>query len=122
VQQQVAGNLKEEVPKKEYPGHQPKLLGRNGQLLVHRQRRKPDVDPVQKRNNVKKKNEGDNPHPHSMNNIGFVGHDRRICFVRQDYLSVHLPRSKRLFRRRRRPKECLVRIAVTLWWESAPVK
>ncbi len=54
MQQQIAGNLKEEIPKKEDSGRESKLLAGNGQFLVHRQSRKADVDAVNERDDVEK--------------------------------------------------------------------
>src|SRR5438876_8276208 len=58
VQQQVARNSKEQVAKKEDPSEQTELLARDRQLLVHRQRRKPNVDPVEKADDVQQENKG----------------------------------------------------------------
>src|SRR6266478_1031910 len=54
VQQKVAGNFEEEIPKKEDSGRESKLLAGNGQFLVHRQSRKADVDAVNERDDVEK--------------------------------------------------------------------
>ena len=90
MQQQIAGNFKQEVPKKENPRDQPKLLAANRQLFVHRQRRKSDVDPVEKGNDVKEKYEGNNSHPQLLNRSRFSGHSGSNCFVRHDHLNVCL--------------------------------
>src|SRR6266568_6211345 len=58
VQQQIAGNFKEEIAKKENPYQQSELLARDGQFLVHRQRRKTNIDPVEKGNDVEKEEKG----------------------------------------------------------------
>ena len=52
VQQQVARNSKEQVAEKEDPGEQTELLAGDRQFLVHRQRRKTNVNPVEKANDV----------------------------------------------------------------------
>jgi len=46
VQQEVAGDFKEEVAEKENPEEQSVLLATDGQLFVHRQRRKSNVVPI----------------------------------------------------------------------------
>jgi len=60
VQQQIAGNFKDEVAEKENAKEQSVLLARDGQLFVHRQRREPNVDPVKKANYEKKEDKGKN--------------------------------------------------------------
>src|SRR6266700_4018354 len=61
VQEQVAGNFKKEIAQKEDPGDQTELLAGNRQLLVHRQRRKPNVDPVEKADDVQQEKKGQYP-------------------------------------------------------------
>src|SRR5437667_12399616 len=60
VQEQVAGNFKKEIAQKEDPGDQTELLAGDRQLLVHRQRRKPNVDPVEKADDVQQKKKREN--------------------------------------------------------------
>ena len=69
VQQQIARDFKEEVAKKENPEEQSELLASDCQLLIHRQRGKPNVDAVQISDDVEKKNKGDNPDPHFPNRL-----------------------------------------------------
>jgi hypothetical protein len=61
VEQQIAWDFKEEVAEKENPSDKSELLAGDGQLLVHRQGSKADVDAVEKCNDVEKPNEGKNP-------------------------------------------------------------
>src|SRR6266446_5259136 len=81
VQQQVARNSKEQVAEKEDPGEQTELLARDRQFLVHRQRRKPNVDPVEKADDVQQENKGDNPDPYFPNRSG-------LDEARSDWLSA----------------------------------
>jgi len=63
----LAGNFKEEITDKENPKDQSELLASDGQLFVHRQRGKPNVDAVEEGNDVKKKNERNDPNLHFPN-------------------------------------------------------
>ncbi len=54
MQHQIARNLKQEIAEKENSIQQSKLLAGDGQLLVHRQGGKPNVDPVKIRDDVQK--------------------------------------------------------------------
>jgi hypothetical protein len=65
VQQQIAGDFKEEVAEKENPEDQSVLLAGDRQLPIHRERRKPDVDAIEKGND--KKQEDKNPYPYFLN-------------------------------------------------------
>src|SRR6516162_9092734 len=69
VQQQITGDLKEEVAEKENSEDQSILLAGNSELFVHRQRCKPNVDAVEKANDVKEKNERDDPGLHFPNGL-----------------------------------------------------
>jgi hypothetical protein len=60
----LAGNFKQEITDKENPKDQSELLASDGQLFVHRQRGKPNVDAVEEGNDVKKKNERNDPNLH----------------------------------------------------------
>jgi hypothetical protein len=55
-----------------------------------RQRRKPNVDPVEKGNHVKKKDEGDNPDLHFPHRSGFDGHSTSAYFAEHTHLSLSL--------------------------------
>jgi hypothetical protein len=46
----------------------------DGQLFVHRQRRKPNVDPVKKTNDEKNEDIGENPNPHFLDCSRLDGH------------------------------------------------
>src|SRR6516165_2477408 len=59
VQQQVARYLKNEIAPIEYARQEPELLASDSQLLVHRQRRKPNVDPVNEVNDEENKDKRD---------------------------------------------------------------
>jgi hypothetical protein len=74
VQQQIAGDFEEEVAEKENPKEQSVLLAGDGQLSVHRQRRKPNVDPVKKTNDEKNEDIGENPNPHFLDCSRLDGH------------------------------------------------
>ena len=74
MQQQIAGDFEEEVAEKENPKEQSVLLAGDGQLFVHRQRRKPNVDPVKKANDKKKEDKGENPNPHFLDCSRLDGH------------------------------------------------
>ena len=58
MQQEIAGYLKDKIAEKENPEGERVLLAGNGKLFVHRQRREPNVDAINERNNVKNKDEG----------------------------------------------------------------
>jgi hypothetical protein len=88
VQEQIAWNFEKEVPKKENPRDQSKLLAADRQFLVHRQRRKSDVDPIEKGNDVEQKDEGNNPPPQFLNRSGFTGLYSGVSFVGQVHLSI----------------------------------
>ena len=88
VQQQVTRNSKEQVAEKEDPSEQTELLARDRQLLVHRQRRKPNVDPVEKADDVQQENKGENPDPHFPNRSGLDGLRTGIYFVAHDQPGV----------------------------------
>jgi hypothetical protein len=81
VEEQVTRDFKEEVAKKENPGEQAKLLAGDGQLLVHRQGREPNVDAVKIGDDVKEKKERDNPDSHFPNRSGLDGFRTGVCFV-----------------------------------------
>src|SRR5712692_4984545 len=69
----LLGNFKDEVAEKENPDEQSKLLAGDTQLIVHRQRGEPNVDPVEIGNDVEKQYEGKNPDPHFPNRLRFDG-------------------------------------------------
>ena len=73
VQEQVAGNFKKEIAQKEDTGDQTELLAGDRQLLIHRQRRKPNVDPVEKTDDVQQEKKGQYPGPHFPNRSGLDG-------------------------------------------------
>lgn len=67
VQQQVTADFKEEVAEKENSSEKSKLLAGDSQLLVHCQCREPNVDPVEKADDVQQEKKGKNPEPHFPN-------------------------------------------------------
>ena len=69
VRQQIARDLKEEVAEKENPEEQSVLLAGDGQLFVHRQRRKRNVGAVEKGNDEKQEDKRKNPDPHFPNRL-----------------------------------------------------
>ena len=120
VQQQIAGDFKDRVAEKENPKDQSELLACDSQLSVHRQRRKPNVDSVEKGNDEKQEDKGKNPDPHFPNGSGRDGHRTVVCLDIQDHLSVRLPPFKKVS-----PVslvEGVVKVAETLRLEATPVK
>ena len=81
MQQHVARNSKEQVAEKEDPGEQTELLARDRQLLVHRQRRKPNVDAVEKADDVHQEKKGDNPDPYFPNRSSLNGFRTGVYFA-----------------------------------------
>src|SRR5207247_10269403 len=73
VQKQVAGNFKKEIAQKEDTGDQTELLAGDSQLLVHRQRRKPNVDPVEKADDVQKEKKWENQDTQYTNCSDLIG-------------------------------------------------
>ena len=67
MQQKIAGDFKEEVAEEENTEEQSALLAGDGQLSVHRQRRKPNVDTIEKGNNEEEEDKGKNPNPQFLN-------------------------------------------------------
>ena len=59
MQQKVAWYLEKKIAPKEYARQQPELLARDSQLFVHGQRRKANVDPVNKVNDEQNEDEWD---------------------------------------------------------------
>src|SRR5256714_14173489 len=57
MQQQVTRDFEAGIPEEEDTGDKPKLLARDRQLLIHRKSGKPDVDPIEKGDDVKEKEE-----------------------------------------------------------------
>jgi hypothetical protein len=120
VQQQIAGDFKDRVAKKENPKDQSELLACDSQLSVHRQRRKPNVDSVEKGNDEKQEDKRKNPDPYFPNGSGRDGHRTVVCLDIQDHLSVRLPPFKKVS-----PAslvEGVVKVAETLRLEATPVK
>src|SRR3984893_16784556 len=76
VQQQIAGDLEEEITDEENTRKKSELLAGDTQLFVHRQSGKPNVDPVNISNDVEKKDKGKNPGPDFLNRPGLDG--RRV--------------------------------------------
>jgi len=93
VQQQIAGNFEEEIPKKEDSGGESKLLAGNGQFLVHRQSRKADVDAVNERDDVEKEEKGKKSDLQFPDGSGLDEHCRGVCSVNHRYLRLRLPSS-----------------------------
>src|SRR5215469_5646819 len=67
VQQQIARGLKNEVADKENPVQQSELLARDVQLLVHCQRCKPNVIPIENGDNKEQQHKRQNPEPQLLN-------------------------------------------------------
>ena len=88
MQQQIAGNFKDGAAEKENPKEQSVLLAGDGQLFVHRQRRKASVDPVEKANDEKKEDKGENPNPHFLDCPRLDGHPSGVYSVAHDDLSA----------------------------------
>ncbi len=55
MQHQIARDLKQKIAEKENTNQQSKLLAGDGQLLVHRQRGKPNIDPVEIGDDIQEK-------------------------------------------------------------------
>jgi len=91
VQQQIARDFEEEVAEKENPKEQSVLLAGDGQLFVHRQRRKPNVVAIEKGNDKKQEDKGKNPDPQFLNRSGFHGNRFSFYFAPHAQLSVSLP-------------------------------
>ena|SRR6266850_5476987 len=99
---------------------QSELLAGDSQLSVHRQRRKPNVDSVEKGNDEKQEDKRKNPDPHFLNGSGRDGHRTVVCLDIQDHLSASFPPFKKVS-----PAplvEGVVKVAETLWLEATPVK
>ena len=60
VEHEIAWNLEDEVAEEEDPDGKAVLRARDPEILVHRQRREPDVDPIQEGDGVQEKNERQN--------------------------------------------------------------
>src|SRR6266481_2274576 len=90
VQQQVARNSKEEVAEKENPGEQTELLAGDRLFLVHRQRRKPNVDPVEKADDVHQEKKGENPDSYFLNRSSLNGLRAGVYFAAHHQPSVSL--------------------------------
>src|ERR1700693_2338134 len=88
VHQQIAGNLKEEISKKENAEDQSVLLAGYAQFPVHRQRGKPNVDAIKKGNNEKHEDKRKNPHPQFANSSGFKGPFANTALVERGHSSV----------------------------------
>jgi hypothetical protein len=89
VQKQIAGYLKEKVTEKENPEDQSILLAVDGQLSVHRQRRKPNVVAVELGNDEQQEHKGKDPDPHFLDSSCLDGRGTSGCFVAQSHLSVN---------------------------------
>src|SRR6266478_1419054 len=92
----LLGISNRKYPKKKIPATNPKLLAADRQFLVHRQRRKPDVDTIKKGDDVQNEHKWNNPHSQFVNCLSFEGRNSSGCFVGHDHLSMCLPRSKGL--------------------------
>src|SRR6266852_2180966 len=88
VQQQVARNSKEQVAEKEDHVEQTELLTGDRQFLVHRQSRKPNVDAVEKANDVHQEKKGENSGPHFPNRSGLDRLRTGVYFVAHDQPGV----------------------------------
>ena len=90
VQQQIAGDLEEEITDEENTREKSELLAGDTQLLIHRQRCKPNVDPVNISNDVQKKDKGKNPAPDFLNRPGLDGLRSGISSVAHVHLFLSL--------------------------------
>ncbi len=57
VEHEVAWNLEDEIPEEEDPDSKAVLRARDPEILVHRQCREPDIDPIQESDDVQEKDE-----------------------------------------------------------------
>ena len=83
VQQEIAGNFKEDIADEENPGYEPELLASDSQFLVHRQGGKRDVDPVDKGHDVKNEEKRKKPHLQLANGSGVDRHGGSGYFIGQ---------------------------------------
>ncbi len=89
---QTRANLEERIADKENPNREPELVAGDGQVLVHREFRKRNVNAIEERNNVEKQDEGKNPDLQLPNRSRF-DRDRRSClFPAHNHLSLRLTR------------------------------
>src|SRR2546430_4165263 len=88
VQQQIAGDFKKEVAKKENPENESELLAADGQLFVHWERRKPNVGAINEGNDKKHKNKWENPGAYFLDSSGADGHRVSSCFNGHNHLAV----------------------------------
>src|SRR6267143_3535812 len=105
VQQQIAGDFKDGVAEKENPKEQSVLLAADGQLFVHRQRRKPNVDAIEKGYDEKNEDKGKNPDPHFPDRSGLDAHGTSGGFVGQDSPRGEAPPAGRFYERSRLAEE-----------------
>ena len=63
------------------PAEKSELSTRDAQGHIHRQRRKPNIDPIEKGDNVKKKNKRKNSDSHFLDRSGFDGRRTGVYFV-----------------------------------------
>ena len=92
MQEEIAWNLEERIADKENPNRESELVAGDGQVLVHREFRKRNVNAIEERNNVEKQDEGKNPDLQLPNRSRF-DRDRRYClFPAHNHLSLHLTR------------------------------
>ena len=88
VQQQIAGDFKKEVAKKENPENESELLAADGQLFVHCERGKPNVVAINECNDEKHKNKWENPEAYFLDSSGADGHRVSSCFNGHNHLAV----------------------------------
>jgi hypothetical protein len=69
----LLGTSKKTVAEKEYPGQQSELLTVDGQLLVHRQRGKPDMDAIEECDDEKYKNKRNDSYAYLTNGARIDG-------------------------------------------------
>jgi hypothetical protein len=83
MQQEIARNFKDDIADEENPGYEPKLPTGDSQFLVHRQGGKPNIDAVDKRDDVKNEQKGKKPDLQLVNSSGADRYAGRGCFTGQ---------------------------------------
>jgi hypothetical protein len=81
VKDEVTGDFEEEVAPEKNSCRESELLAGNGQLAVHRQRSKAQVDSVDECYDVERKQERQQPELHLPSGSGFVYGRRFACFT-----------------------------------------
>ena len=78
MQNKVARDFEESIADKQNPNREPELVAVDGQILVHLDFRKRNVNAIEKRNNVEEQDERNNPELQLPYRPGF-DRDRRYC-------------------------------------------